>query len=293
MERMRKLALVVLFSFIAFLANSNPISAADPTPRVPGKEIWQERTDANGTKQSCGFFTGCTVAGTDVKINLTGIAYNNGKVVPDDVYVQVDMIGKGMGCPDYKLVGYAVGGRWQSTVPGDKIKTNCQYALRVTLPSGTFNDGTEVEAQTYESPYAPEAQAACSDDECDSDLGVLQSSLYELCSQIKKGTDQYDACMACFTNNGVWTAVGCIPSKPESIIQTIITIGLAVGGGVVLVMILVGSFMLSVSQGDPNKTKEAREIITSAIIGLLFVIFSVTILQFIGVSILHIPGFGE
>ena len=58
-------------------------------------------------------------------------------------------------------------------------------------------------------------------------------------------------------------------------------------------MILVGAFMLSVSQGDPNKTKEAKEIITSAIIGLLFVIFSVTILQFVGVEILHIPGFGE
>lgn len=290
---MRKLALVMLFSFVAFFSHSSFIYADDPTPNVPGKEIWQDREDGEGNAQSCGFFTGCSVAGTDVNIRLTGIAYNNGKLVPDDVYVQVDLIGKGGGCSDYKLVGYAKSGTWESIVPGDKVKTNCQYSLRVTLPSGTFADGTEVEAQTYESPYAPEVQAACEEEECDEDLGVLQSSLYELCSQIKKGTDQHEACMACFTNNGVWTAVGCIPSKPESIIKTIITIGLAIGGGVVLVMIMVGSFMLSVSQGDPNKTKEAREIITSAIIGLLFVIFSVTILQFIGVSVLHIPGFGE
>ena len=39
--------------------------------------------------------------------------------------------------------------------------------------------------------------------------------------------------------------------------------------------------------------KEAKEMITSAIVGSLFIIFSITILQFIGVSILHIPGFGE
>jgi hypothetical protein len=64
-------------------------------------------------------------------------------------------------------------------------------------------------------------------------------------------------------------------------------------GAIVLIMILAGAFMLSTSQGDPKKTQDAKELITSAIIGLLFIIFSITILQFVGVSILRIPGFGE
>lgn len=119
---------------------------------------------------------------------------------------------------------------------------------------------------------------------------------YELCSQIPKNngnTTQYNQCIACREKDGVWTALGCISSNPEDIIGVIETAGLGLAGSVVLIMIIVGAFKLSVSQGDPNKTKEAKDTITSAIIGLLFIIFSVTILQFIGVSVLHIPGFGE
>jgi membrane-bound ClpP family serine protease len=100
--------------------------------------------------------------------------------------------------------------------------------------------------------------------------------------------------MECFVDKeGVWTAVGCIPQDPASAIESLVKIGLGIAGGVVLIMIIVGAFMLSASQGDPNKVGEAKEIITSAIIGLIFIIFSVTLLQFIGVEILHIPGFGE
>ena len=51
--------------------------------------------------------------------------------------------------------------------------------------------------------------------------------------------------------------------------------------------------MFTTSQGDPKRASEARELITSAVLGLVFIIFSVTLLQFIGVTVLHIPGFGE
>jgi hypothetical protein len=37
--------------------------------------------------------------------------------------------------------------------------------------------------------------------------------------QIKEGTSQFEACQACFQSGGVWTAVGCIPSDPESVSQ--------------------------------------------------------------------------
>lgn len=94
-------------------------------------------------------------------------------------------------------------------------------------------------------------------------------------------------------NQGIYTAIGCIPSNSESIVAQMVKIGLGIAGGIALLMILAGSFMLSTSQGEPKRAGEAKELITSAVMGLLFVIFSVTILQFIGVTILRIPGFGS
>ena len=115
---------------------------------------------------------------------------------------------------------------------------------------------------------------------------------YELCAQvIEKDTN---ACLDCVGNDAehIWTAIGCIPTAPQGIIQTLVQLGLSIGGGVTLLLILAGAFRLSVSAGDPKQAEEAKEQITSAVIGLLFIIFSITILRFIGVQFLQIPGFG-
>jgi hypothetical protein len=76
-------------------------------------------------------------------------------------------------------------------------------------------------------------------------------------------------------------------------VQRFIEIGLGVGGGICLLMTLAAGFMITTSQGDPKQFNEAKDMITSAIVGLLFIIFSVFILQFIGVTVLQIPGFGS
>jgi len=134
---------------------------------------------------------------------------------------------------------------------------------------------------------------SCDPSVCNTDLET-NFYPYEVCNQIDDESPEYQRCFECFAEKeGVWTAVGCIPQDPASAIESLVKIGLGIAGGVVLIMIIVGAFMLSASQGDPNKVGEAKEIITSAIIGLIFIIFSVTLLQFIGVEILHIPGFGE
>ncbi len=63
-------------------------------------------------------------------------------------------------------------------------------------------------------------------------------------------------------------------------------------GGVALLTFLAAGFIFSTSQGDPKAYGKAKEMMTAAIVGILFVIFSITILQFIGYEILKIPGFG-
>ncbi len=90
----------------------------------------------------------------------------------------------------------------------------------------------------------------------------------------------------------VSTALGDIGTKPEDFITSIFGYLLGISGGIALLLIIIAGYKLMASQGDAEKVKEARESLTSAIVGLLFIIFSLVILQIIGVDILKIPGFG-
>jgi len=102
----------------------------------------------------------------------------------------------------------------------------------------------------------------------------------------------------CPSQNGVCTnfdtALGKIDvSGPGGFIKTIFSLLLSLSGGVALILIIISGYRIMTAQGDPEKIKGAREMLTSAIIGLLFTIFSVTILQILGVNILALPGFGK
>ncbi len=137
-----------------------------------------------------------------------------------------------------------------------------------------------------------------------------QVSQFQLCNQISnKDAVQKAKCQCCSLEGvtdcgspseipedggvkGLWTAVGCIPTSYKGITGSLLKIGLMAGGGIAFLQILGAAFILSTSEGEPKKKSDAQERITSAIIGLVFIIFSITILQFIGISILRIPGFG-
>ncbi len=47
------------------------------------------------------------------------------------------------------------------------------------------------------------------------------------------------------------------------------------------------------SAGNPDTLKAGQDKFTNAIIGLLIIIFSVLLLQFIGTDILNLPDFGR
>lgn len=122
-----------------------------------------------------------------------------------------------------------------------------------------------------------------------------------LCDQIPRDAEAYQKCRACVGGagggpsevpQGIWTAVGCIKNDPQSIVTVVIKVGMGIAGGVALLMILAASFTLTTSQGDAKKTAEGREMISSAVIGLIFIVMAVTVLEFIGVKIFRIPGLG-
>lgn len=99
-------------------------------------------------------------------------------------------------------------------------------------------------------------------------------------------------CGACMNNGkGVWTAFGCIQTDPSAFIGEVLRIGIGIGGGVAFLLILFGGFQILTSAGNPEQLAAGRELITSAITGLLLIIFSIFLLRLIGVNILGIPTF--
>ena len=92
-------------------------------------------------------------------------------------------------------------------------------------------------------------------------------------------------------SGGIDTAIGCIPVRnTNDFIGFMIRLSIGMGGGIALVLIAVSGFMITTSGGDREKLQAGKELLTSALIGLGMIIFSVFILDLIGVRILRIPG---
>ncbi|PIP52113.1 hypothetical protein COX09_03245 [Candidatus Beckwithbacteria bacterium CG23_combo_of_CG06-09_8_20_14_all_47_9] len=63
---------------------------------------------------------------------------------------------------------------------------------------------------------------------------------------------------------------------------------IAMGSGIAFLLALWGGITIVLAGGNPEKINEGKEVITSAVSGLLFILFSVFLLRFIGVDILGI-----
>ncbi len=90
---------------------------------------------------------------------------------------------------------------------------------------------------------------------------------------------------------GVKTAIGCVPTQPKELVAGLIRVAAAAGGGIALLLMIFGAFKMITSAGNADSLKGGRDQFTAAIVGLLFITFSVLLLQFIGVDILNLPGF--
>ncbi len=124
---------------------------------------------------------------------------------------------------------------------------------------------------------------------CDSNAECLVSPLatptpappepipaYEPCQGIASGE-----CTGCVAGGGAWTALGCLPVDPSGFAVTIIKILFGLSGGVAFILIIYGTLICITSAGDPQKAQACRETITSAIVGLLMLIFALFTVQLI------------
>ena len=98
------------------------------------------------------------------------------------------------------------------------------------------------------------------------------------------------ASVLCNSDQGVNTALGCIPVGSTSFTSWLLGWLFGIAGGIAFLLMVYGFILIATSSGDEKKVAGAKETITSAIVGLLVCIFSVFILRLIAVNILHIPG---
>jgi len=75
-----------------------------------------------------------------------------------------------------------------------------------------------------------------------------------------------------------------------STITTILTVSISIAAVVAFILAGFGAVRIVTSAGNPSGINAGREMIISAISGLLFIVFAVTILEIIGANILNLPG---
>src|SRR3989344_2113793 len=97
----------------------------------------------------------------------------------------------------------------------------------------------------------------------------------------------------CNGGAGIDTAIGCIPFDTQtSLISFILSWAIGIGGGIAFILMLVAGFQIMTSTGNPDRLRAGQELLTSAIAGLILLVFSVFILRVIGIDILGITSLG-
>ena len=134
----------------------------------------------------------------------------------------------------------------------------------------------------------------CGDLECIPGSGCKQKDVIVTNTPLSRpcgsGSDVYSDEEGC---KRIVTAFGPVSTGANAFTRWVLGFVLSISGGLVILIIIISGYRLMTSQGDPEKVKNARDQLTAAIVGLLFIIFSLVILELITRDILGLPGFGS
>lgn len=163
-------------------------------------------------------------------------------------------------------------------------KTNCPEDTVCTTQNGTLfrcwpprpgDAPSQPGAQPGEEAVPTDAGCKPGDKNCSSAKGVG-------CGTVTGSTDN---------SGGIMTAIGCIPSEPRALVQGILWYGTMAAGSIAFLLMILGALQLITAEGNPESIKHGQERFYSAIIGLLLIIFSVLLMQVIGVDLLGLRNF--
>ncbi len=97
-----------------------------------------------------------------------------------------------------------------------------------------------------------------------------------------------------------FTLLGCIKTDAgvgfssqqgaPSFVQAMLNVVFSLAGGAALLYLMYGGFIVLTSRADPERLNYGKRLIYGAVIGLLFTLGSVFLVNLIGSGILHIPG---
>ena len=95
--------------------------------------------------------------------------------------------------------------------------------------------------------------------------------------------------LTCDAGRGINTAIGCIPKNDTQLLaEFFLRWGMGLAGGFSLLLIIYGGFLVMTASGNPKKAQAGKEVITSAIGGIIFLIFSMFVLRVVGIDILKL-----
>ena len=209
------------------------------------------------------------------------------------------------GASDAENPGLTVGGSLMCC-PGDyqSISTyrggagQCAAEDLINMPPGSYNAITDcckkISGQTL-IPAGPGVPSYLLKGGVDIKKAVPCSTVnkdlqVDICSQISR-SDERSRCNLCKKENGVYTAIGCIRNTGSGIVTNVARFLIGTLGGIILLIILISGFRIATSRGDVKAIQQARESLTAAISGAFLIVFSMVLLQVIGVKILQLPGF--
>jgi len=169
------------------------------------------------------------------------------------------------------------------------VKASCtQVASNQTTCTGTQ---TVTCSQNFPTPgkinrYCCDTQKDCEDTKA----GVQE----EIRQGLKTPAANVDAYLCGNDGKGISTAIGCLPvlGSTNEFLSSLLKWAVGVGGGIAFLLMLYAGFMTMTASGNPERLKAGQELLTSAVAGLILLVFSVFILRFIGVDILGLDAFG-
>jgi hypothetical protein len=80
----------------------------------------------------------------------------------------------------------------------------------------------------------------------------------------------------------------CLHTDPAGLAGDVLDLGIGIGTLLAVLFLVIGGFGVATSAGNPENLEKAKETITAAVSGLLFILLSVLILSIIGKDIIGI-----
>ena len=93
------------------------------------------------------------------------------------------------------------------------------------------------------------------------------------------------------TNPQISTGLGCISTSTSGFSTELFKFLAGIAGAISLVIMLIATIQIMTGGDNAEQVKKGKELFTGAITGLLFIIFSVTLLKIIAGDIIKLPGF--